>query len=214
MEPISLSPKQLELLNWLRENAPSLAASYEGAVKLLEDRSFPCRVHFISHAIRDIADRLVYVLDPRLESSRVQYENELDRISEGWPVLNDLQDTNRSDDLNSDISIPYELAVRIDSLVKSHIERRNRPSSYDLLFQYLMKNEPRKGLSHERIAREFKKVRGWFMERTHLRKEGLEFDEEELRAQFMRFEGILYSFVGDFFTVKVEIDEILRRANG
>ena len=57
------SPKRLELLRWFQENAQPLAAAYEGAVRLLYDEDFPGRIHFVSHAVRDIADRLVFVLD-------------------------------------------------------------------------------------------------------------------------------------------------------
>jgi hypothetical protein len=40
-----------------------------------------------------------------------------------------------------------------------------------------------------------------------------EFEEAELQARFDSFEGILHSFVGDFFTGARELDEILLQAN-
>ena len=74
-------PLRRELLHWFRDNATPLAEAYEGAIRLVDDGEyFPGRIHFIAHAVRDISDRLVYVLDPQLKAGRVQYENEMDRI--------------------------------------------------------------------------------------------------------------------------------------
>lgn len=86
-DPAILSPTRLQLMNWFRVNARPLAEAYEGAIRLIADKGFPGRVRFIAHAVRDIADRLVLVLDPQLTGTRVQYENEMDRIVDKWPII-------------------------------------------------------------------------------------------------------------------------------
>jgi hypothetical protein len=172
-------------------------------------------VHFIAHAVRDIADRLVFVLDPQLKGSRVQYDNEMDAIEKDWPTFQKINDDDGDGLANPDtLTIDYTLASKINSLVEAHRERRTRPSNYELLFRYLMRNEPSRGDVNRRLVADFKKMRGWFMDLTHLRAtEAPKIDEAELQTQFQNFEGILHSFVGDFFTGTAELDEILQQAN-
>ncbi|MCX5645818.1 MAG: hypothetical protein NTZ17_14245 [Phycisphaerae bacterium] len=181
---------------------------------MLEQEDFPGRVHFISHAVRDIADRLVFVLDPQLEGGRVQYENEMDKIEKLWPKLQTIEETTGGPAAQDAVRIDYGLALRIDSLVGAHRKRRQRPSNSELLFQYLMRQEPSRAEVSQRLVSDFKKMRDWFMDLTHLRRDKTPtVDEYELRAQFSKFEGVLHSFVGDFFTGTAELDEILQQAN-
>lgn len=203
-----------ELLAWFRTNAVPLAEAYEGAVRLIDDTRFPGRIHFIAHAVRDISDRLVYVLDPQLEGARVQYENELDWIASRWPNIMSVGDTTDSAMASETIEIQQEVAARIDSLVSAHRERRRRPSNYELLFRFLMRREPSQAPVNERLVRNFKLMRDWFMDLTHLRSgKPPDVNESELQARFRGFEGMLHSFVGSFFTGKKELDAILREAN-
>jgi hypothetical protein len=181
---------------------------------MLADVGFPGRVHFISHAVRDISDRLVFVLDPQQNHGRVQYENEMDWIAENWSTIETMQVTSNVEATANTVTIDYGLASRIDALVSAHRERRQRPSNVELLFRHLMRSEPHNVEVNRRIVSEFKKTRDWFMALTHLRaKEAPQVKEDELQNQFRKFEAMLHSFVGDFFTGTAEIDEILRQAN-
>lgn len=119
-----LSKKQHELLTWFRKNAPALAEAYEGAVVMLNDGGFPARLPFICHAVRDIADRLPFALDPQLKGNRVQYENTLDEIAGVWPKASIRQNTD--DPHLESIPIPYKAATLVDGLVAEHRERRAR----------------------------------------------------------------------------------------
>ncbi|MCJ7589121.1 MAG: hypothetical protein MUQ00_14655 [Candidatus Aminicenantes bacterium] len=209
-----MPPKRQELLNWFRRNAEPLAEAYEGAIRLLDDGNFPGRVHFIAHAVRDIADRLVFVLDPQLKGRRVQYEGEMDRIAKLWRALQTVRGTTNQSPTQDTVTINYRLAVMIDSLVTEHRERRGRPSSSELLFRFLMRKEPSEVEVNQRLVFDFKKVRKWFMRLTHFRdKITPEVDKTELQTQFSNFEGMLHSFVGDFFTGTRELDDIIQQAN-
>lgn len=205
--------RRLELLTWFRTHATPLADAYEGAVRMLHDTSFPGRVHLIAHIVRDIADRLVFVLDPQLPPGRVQYENAMDGISELWPTLQTLGHASDGKAPQESVPIDYRLAVMIDSLVLAHRERRKRPSSHELLFRHLMRNEPTRAEVNQRLVSDFKKMRDWFMGLAHLRKERPDVNEGELHTQFTKFEGMLHSFVGRFFTGTAELDELLQQAN-
>src|SRR5713101_7429324 len=102
-----------ELLNWFRRNAESLADAYEGAIRLLVDRDFPGRVHFIAHAVRDIADRLAFVLDPQLTPRRVQYEHHMDGILKLWPKLQVIADTGDGTFNQGTMTIDFRVASLI-----------------------------------------------------------------------------------------------------
>lgn len=208
------TPQRRELLNWFRTNAAPLADAYEGAIRLVDDGAFPGRIHFIAHAVRDICDRLVYVLDPQLKAGRVQYENQLDRIEKLWPHLESVRDNPDTAAPPETVQVDHRVAWLIDSLVKAHRERRQRPSNYELLFRFLMRKEPSQAAVNRRLVRDFAKTRAWFMDLTHLRREEVPaVDESELQTHFRNFEGMLHSFVGSFFTGTKELDEILRKAN-
>lgn len=212
--PPEWPPMRRHLLEWFRENAASLAEAYEGALWLLEAVRFPGRVHFVAHAVRDIADRLVFVLDGHLEGSRVQYEQKLDQIGVLWPELRTLRQDGRPADIAGTVSINNSVVSLIDDLVKAHRDRRQRPSNSELLFRFLMRNEPSRAEVNDRLVADFKGTREWFMSLTHLRhKQAPQVDESELQRQFAKFEGMLYSFVGDFFAVIAELDDALQHAN-
>ena len=202
-----------ELLSWLQQNAASLAGAYEGAVKLLESPAFPARIHFISHAVRDISDRLVFVLDPQLQAKRVGYEDAMDKIQKMWTTPDGI--CNSEPDGTVKVLIDRRVARRLGSLVEQHRERRRRPSSSELLFRYLMRGELTGADVNRRLVKDFKLLQDWFMSKTHLRRDQeAKVDEAEFHTKFIQFESVLYSFVGSFFVTKVEIDEILQKANG
>lgn len=71
--------------------AAKLCITLQTRLFMIDDGEFPGRVHFIAHAVRDIADRLAYVR-PQLRGNRVQYENALDRIARAWPDVHGAQD--------------------------------------------------------------------------------------------------------------------------
>ena len=213
-QPSHLTQQRRELLKWFHEKAAPLADAYEGAIRIFNDAGFPGRVHFIAHAVRDIADRLVFVLDPQLYGNRVQYENELDRIEKSWLPLQKISVSEEAKVQTEMVLLDSKVASLVDSLITSHRERRSRPSNHELLFRFLMRNEPSRADVNRRIVNDFKRTRRWFMRIAHFpAAKALQTDEAELQTQFKRFETMLHSFVGSFFTGKRELDEILQQAN-
>ena len=114
-----------------------------------------------------------------------------------------------------EITIPYTVALRINSLVEAHRKSGESPSNQELLFRYLMRTQPAQGYSmNTRLVRDFENTREWFMKRTHLRAEAMPEDEEaDLQRQFAAFEAMLHSFVGSFFTTVKKLDDLLQQAN-
>jgi len=206
-------PPRRELLAWFHRNAESLAEPYEGAIRLLGDRAFPGRIHFIAHAVRDIANRLVDVLDPKSKRKRVQYECELDRIEKLWPGLQLVTDANVQAAPQQRIAIDFPVASMIDALVNAHRKKKQKPSNRQQLLRILMEKQPTKASLNQRLVSEFENLCKWFDSWAHLRAEKTAVDEDELLTKFAKFEGILHSFVGDFFTGIAGLDEILQQAN-
>src|SRR5271170_6800890 len=75
-----------QILDWLKRNAPSLAELYEGAVVMLDQFSFPGRTRFISHAVREIRNRLPDAFGGGTRSQRLDYTMRVDAISAAWPT--------------------------------------------------------------------------------------------------------------------------------
>src|SRR6266511_1972358 len=78
------TPVRLEIRSWLSRNAPPLAELYEGAVRLLYVNLLPGRVRFISHAVREIRNRLPGVISGEEGSQYLHYKNRLDDLAKLW----------------------------------------------------------------------------------------------------------------------------------
>ncbi|MBL8762357.1 MAG: hypothetical protein JNL50_13760 [Phycisphaerae bacterium] len=203
-----------ELLEWFRKDAISLADAYAGAVHLLQDQTFPGRVHAICHFVRDIFDRLPFALQPHLESQRVQYEGELDEIAKRWTPIEPIHRSEAGVEADHFIQVPLEVARRLDALVNDHRARRRRPKNVELLFQYLMQQEGADAESSRAIVDQCVKTHAWFVSRAHLPEKGaVTAPEPEFQKRFEQLEHTLHSFVGHFHTGVAQLDAILRATN-
>lgn len=203
-----------ELLEWFSKQAPSLAPAYHGATKLLLDVGFPGRVHFIAHSLRDIADRLAFVLEPTLQAdSRVEYENHSDKITERWPRLTFTIEEGNLVGPEPTVSIGELAARRVDNLIEDHRKRRTRASNQQRLFEIAARLNPGNATANQGGVREFEKLRKWFMGKTHLSHEVRMHDESELVRRFTEYETILHSLFGGFFTGTEDLDDVLRETN-
>src|SRR5690242_17104282 len=73
-----------ELEAWIRRYAPSLADLYVAAVVLLHDSPVPGCVLLISHAVREICNRLPGRVSGVEGDGRLDYASHLDEIAEAW----------------------------------------------------------------------------------------------------------------------------------
>ena len=78
------TPERRALVRWLDTRTPALTPLYEGALSLAARDSFPGRVHFIAHAIREIRNRLPGALGPKVERQDAGYEQATDKIQRRW----------------------------------------------------------------------------------------------------------------------------------
>jgi hypothetical protein len=204
----------MELLAWFRKRAPSLYPGYDGCLRLLADTKFPCRIQFISHAVRDIADQLIFALDEGMKKrSRLQYAQRLDRIALDWPFSQSDPSRAFPEIPIAAVPIPFDVAERLHQLIMDNASRIRRVTNHELLLQFLA-GSSWKNAVRRRTIDELGEIFDWFVGHAHFRSEiSSEVSEDVLQLNFSKFEKILHSFVGKFFTGVAEIDEILRKAN-
>jgi hypothetical protein len=211
------TPMRLKLRSWFRANAESLAPAYEGAVEILGNAQFPGRTHFISHAVRDLANGLPFALDQQLDGTLVQYANHLNNIEKEWKSPKQVLDQASP---NADVfAITMKVAKQIDNLIEEHRQSRQRPDRYELLFRALTRKAPLAVSLDARTVEAFKNTSRWFVELAHFRRKPVSpVDESTFVWKFEEFERAIYVLVeslseGGFFAGIGELDEILQQAN-
>ena len=77
------TPERAKLHRWLQEKASHLAPIYLAAVRMSMDESFPGRVHFVAHAIREIRNRLPNAI-AGVEERGPTYETLASKLRTEW----------------------------------------------------------------------------------------------------------------------------------
>lgn len=213
--------RRLELWRWLQRNAPSLAELYQGAVILLYESPLPGRTRFISHAVREIRNRLPDIICGPV-GQRLDYKSRMDTLVVSWRKngfsldYSVLSGGRGSDGIpNPDISIPRNLFEELTDLLRHHAEARQKPfDAASRLFQALAPGSLQNAEPlYPRLA-QWLEVTNRFMARAHDSGQvDLECDETELRRYFELFETTLGALIQAFFETTQEIDEILEDTN-
>jgi ribosomal protein L25 (general stress protein Ctc) len=210
-----------ELRAWFERNAPSLGELYEGALRMVFDEKFPGRVRFVSHAVREIRNRLPDVI-AGYKSEPLEYKNRLDEISKLWEKSGlpldgaiPIKVTGKELPLTTKVPIPIEVYRKVSKLIRDHIQTREKPKeAAQRLFQAIdPKNKDAEGILRPRIDH-WIKITEWFVERAHER--GATDDKmgaDELKERFEIFEAALSAMLREFFKTEDELDAILEEAN-
>lgn len=207
---------RLELRSWLQRNAPSLAELYEGSVILLYATPLPGRVRFVSHAVREIRNRLPEVISGERGTPRLDYKNRLDRLAKRWRNHEQpLRLSSATPPDTPDITIDRSLYIEISELIKDHHETRSKPEETAFrLFESLAPENKQLRDTLRPIIQHWLDVTNWFMSKAHdSGRTDADYDENQLLNQFENFERALKALVGSFFSTVAELDEILEDAN-
>ena len=218
------TPARIELLAWLRRNAPSLAELYDGSVQLIYVSPVPGRVRFISHAVREIRNRLPDVIAGSQEGIQLQYKNRLDELSELWVLGGLPTDGSLPTSIATgvsmnpgtpDIPVDRRLFSRIAKLIGDHNATRMKPEDAAIrLFAGAAPENLHSRDSLRPVVREWLDITDWFMGKAHDSGQvDADCDSTELRRNFEFFETILAALVRGFFTTAEELDAILEDAN-
>ncbi|MCH8040180.1 MAG: hypothetical protein IH977_07535 [Nitrospinae bacterium] len=213
-----------ELLDWLKREAPSLAELYEGALHLLFKSRVPGGARFISHAVREIRNRLPDEIAGYKASSHVQYKNSLDAISKSWEKEGLSLNVTTPNSLGSAqppsmpspyVSIPKSLFDKIEILVIEHnAGRETRKESAYRLFEAISPENKSLKATMTPVIFHWLEVTEWFMGKTHdSGKLDSDFDWNEIQQKFELFEAALGALVRGFFQTVGELDEILEDTN-
>jgi hypothetical protein len=213
--------QRVELRGWFQRNAPSLGELYEGGLRLIFDVSFPGRVRLISHAVREIRNRLPDVIAGE-KGGRVEYVNRLDEIASRWKRAGlsgkDVSGTpivGGGPTSLGGILISRDLFLRISALVEDHIESRERPVDKAFRFFETIASENQALRDSLRpIILQWMEVTGWFMRQAHdSGAPDMAVDGKELLKRFNLFETMLAALIRGFFHAIEGLDEILEDAN-
>jgi hypothetical protein len=216
--------ERLELKKWLARNAPSLAELYEGSVRLLFELRLPGYSRFVAHAVREIGNRLPFVISGSSSREQLQYKNRLDEIRQEWEkagfptdgTLAVLKST--SDSVGSrppDLVLPPDLVHLFAKLIADHTRARERPrDTAERLFIGLQsENQKFKDALRPTITQWIEIIR-WFVTKTHDNGSlDAELDGPTLRRNFELFEIALMAIEQQFFATTDALDEILEEAN-
>lgn len=213
------TPERIALLKWLGAHAPALAPLYQGALLIAMRESFPGRVHFIAHAIREIQNRLPSALGPKVKQHRTGYEDLTDKILQRWI----------EEGLPEDGSVPIpkafspsdsrpecrEVSVRflrsVGRLVSKHITAKKNRTDRDLsAFGALTERDQ----SPRYVIRNWKKLFRDAQKYAHARDEPLPTGADtEWVQNFLRFEKHLFAVQRPSYANLDELDLLLEKAN-
>ncbi|WP_414527240.1 hypothetical protein [Nodularia chucula] len=214
LPPAYWTTTRSKILSWLNQNNSSLANLYEGAVCLTFGIPIPGRLRFISHAVREIRNRLPDSI-PKI-SERLEYKDEVEKLADIWEsngfALNEIP---------SDISIDLPVFKEIQQLIKKHkaVRENNKERTFRFFELCISENKLDRNIL-EPIVNHYWEITEWFMDQTHETdkknyngKPKLEPDDLEIRHQFEQFESFLSPLAQEFYTTVDKLDEILKEDN-
>lgn len=219
------SPLRREVAEWLRRRAPDLADLYEGALKILSEPSFPGKLRFVAHAIREIVNRLPDALGAPA-AAHIQYHNSCDRLEQDWrahglPIDGTIPCTPEAD---PEIRLPRSVFLKVSALLRAHSDARSdNEQRSDRMFELI---DPEVRERSAVLRREWKAIGTWAVGKAHVPiirleesnesavpSESLELTEEDVVGWFQRLETALGALLREFFATTDELDKILEEAN-
>lgn len=208
--------KRRELAQWFDDRVPSFAIGYEGAVELLHMPTFPGRVHFVCHAVRDIYRFLPSAIGmkslPRPGEIFPGMVKQLADIWQSYPPA-----TLRSDkSVETDVPVSYQVHACAERIVKKRMEIGVQPTVGKQLAIALFRSSDRgkDDFIPPWTIKAFDEEYDFFVGRAHLARSapGIPSDEG-LVTHFEAFETAFHSLVGPYFSGKKELDDILQETN-
>jgi len=220
------SPVRLELLEWFQRHAPSLGELYDGAVCLMFGPPLAGRVRFVTHAMREIGNRLPDVMAGRRGDPILQYKVRLDRLSEMWVAAGLPIDGSVPAPVDADagtavppvahLQISRPLFAEIAGLVRDHGTTREKPEEAAFrMFQAAASNNKLAREALRPVLKQWVQILRWAVGKAHdsNRVDAECCSREELERQFELFETTLGTLVRGYFKTVEALDEILEDAN-
>lgn len=218
------TPNRLELLTWLIRKALPLSELYQGAVRIMfEEPPFPGRDRFVTHAMREITNRLPDYIAGAQTAGRLEYVNRMDQLVLMWRESGfSLDGSFTASDSgvegsippSPDITISRILFLEISNLIKDHELTRSRPlDRAQRLFEAIAPENKRLGNTLRPIILQWVSIAKWSVGRVHDAGSSASLSPRDLETQFELFETTLAALVRGFFRTIEELDEILEDTN-
>ena len=210
-----LTTEQQLVFGWLNDKLglPVFAETYKGALHMLNERP-PGYITFVSHAGRDLMNILAKTVSG-VEGDRVQYQEHLDGLQNGWKEEWGAEGLNQLDATENGHLIPYDICQKIKTLIDKHKEGRLRSSDTDGLFFSTFLDYGDKEKIPPNFLREWRAAKAWFRGHAHLRKNDFADDaRSEVEKHFRTLDSLLYVAASSEYERIKGINEILEETNG
>jgi hypothetical protein len=234
------NPLRRELEAWLGRYSPDLVDIYRGALKILFHPEFPARLRFVSHAVREIRNRVPDAITGT-RPKRVEYVNNCDRMLARWQRAGLPLDGTipavvvTAGASTARVEIPRPIYAQIATLLREHSDsRETKRQRAQRMYQVLNPTEISTSEVPSVVVDEWFEVTEWAVERVHLPRPsqaseaaGAEEEsfastgeggpsivsEDQLQPRFELFEHALGALIRTFFATTRELDEILEETN-
>jgi hypothetical protein len=216
--------KRIRLKTWITSKSSFLGDLYEGAVMILYgDPPLPGWRHFTAHAVREIRNRLPDCVAETESISKLDYPQEIKKISSAWTTLGlpitGTVSTEPTTSIEMNTLIPRIIYDSISKMVKDSLEVPDRKyaTAYRLFNTLVPEGEFGE---KEPIIQEWIDATDWFAssERTHVKSDTQEEVDgyQEYVQSFEMVEHILLGLINsseDFSQLPKELNEILENTN-
>lgn len=205
-----------DLIQWMKDRAPSFLQGYIGAVRLLYMPSFPARVHFICHAVRDIYFHLPAALGTRPLSRPPEiFPPMVKELAKRWkefpcPQVTEFNGT------DSGFRVSPQVYRCVEDLVRRSGEIGEQQTVGKQLVVALFRSLDRQEgeFIPPWITKSFDAEYDFFVKRAHLARSVDKVPSDDgLVTHFEAFERAFHSLVGPYFSGKEELDVILQDTN-
>ncbi len=218
------TPERRSVRRLLATQASPLVATYEAALVMLDDPSFPARRMLIAHCVREIMNSLPWYFEGA-EKGTVSY-TALDRIYGPWrdaglPIGEQalpIPIENASPEASESVQVPGAIVHEIAKLLNDHKSANGRSRrNAEIIFQGLDPVGGPRAHYQTPTLKLWLETRDWFVKSVHHSRlqsgdNGLELDGE-LYAMFGQFERVLGTLAQPFLEIVNSLDEDLVQAN-
>ena len=206
------------LYEWLKKSAAQLAPVYLGGLRMAMDRSFPGRVHFVGHAIREIGNRLPEAIAGTIEGPNTEYARLARSVESQWVDAGLPSDGSPLPAERGKVAAPSEekhtipgaLLRAVSELVVGHqaASSRNKQRARHL-FEFYSRGEP---IPEYAVKNWSKAIKQHGLAHVHDKplRPG---DEEEITEAFLTIEQVLLTFANRSYENMDELDGLLESAN-
>ncbi|MFH0984317.1 MAG: hypothetical protein V1882_02150 [Candidatus Omnitrophota bacterium] len=207
-----------EIKDWFDKQAPHLGELYEAALIILYFDNFPGRIRLVSHAVREIRNRLPDAISGQIISQQLDYKFRLDEIFSVWtsleiPITPLRSSASPSTSPPGIVQIPEIMFEKIQLLVNDHNETSEKKlDAARRLFEALAPENKKLQIEIKPMILQWLKVTEWFVDNAHEKVEpSKENKDEEIFKRFELFEVTLNALISkQFFKTIKELDEILK----